>query len=373
MANHKCQVSKYNFPKATKVNPYPEATNVTVDDAYYKAAQFLPQSMSILSFSRHGLFPSHLATYLDWYRYFGNFWCESQTKQHAGSTSRNHSHYKRVFVPIYHFCRHPARGYRGWQRSWSLLNERRKTPDIHSATICLRVGPDLVVDYECSLPTRCRFSRWNQFAGMIALTQQSVKFWGASFAYSTVSTSGFSPQAIFKEGITSSLPGSLISTFVCFLTQTHCAFNADRFVCDIEFHSTTIVATFAQGKKELCKNWWTKRISEAIWRVSHRILRLLFRGDLLTCLARQTVMHAMLVNAKDMIWYAHHDIRVVGSPWYQQYGRSSRVGVGLSPVRVCDILWPFLRSLLISSRSQLNISRVFFHDGIGFKYNLVCA
>ena len=88
---------------------------------------------------------------------------------------------------------------------------------------------------------------------MIALTQQSVKFWGASFAYSTVSTSGFSPLAIFKEGITSSFPGSLISTFVCFLTQTHRAFNADRFICGIEFHSTTIVATFAQGKKGICK------------------------------------------------------------------------------------------------------------------------
>ena len=49
------------------------------------------------------------------------------------------------------------------------------------------------------------------------------------------------------------------------------------------------------------------------------------------------------------------------------------MGVGLSPVRVCVILLPFLKSLLISSRSQLNISRVFFHDGIGFKYNLVCA
>ena len=84
-------------------------------------------------------------------------------------------------------------------------------------------------------------------------------------------------------------------------------------------------------------------------------------------------MHAMLVNAKDMIWYAHHDIRVVGSPWYQQYGRSSRVGVGLSPVRVCGHL--FLSSILFHPkyRSHLGISRVFFHDGIGFKYNLVCA
>ena len=69
---------------------------------------------------------------------------------------------------------------------------------------------------ECSLPTHRRFSRWNQFAGMIALTQQSVKFWGASFSSIT---GGFSPRAIFEEGITSSLPGSLISSYVFFLTQ----------------------------------------------------------------------------------------------------------------------------------------------------------
>ena len=92
-----------------------------------------------------------------------------------------------------------------------------------------------------------RFSRWNQYAAMIALTQ-TVKFWGASFAYS--SKKSFSPQAIFEEGITSSFPGSLITTFVYPLTQTHCA---DRFVCGIEFHSTTIVAIFAPGKKEVCK------------------------------------------------------------------------------------------------------------------------
>ena len=64
-----------------------------------------------------------------------------------------------------------------------------------------------------SLPTRFRFARWNQIAGMVALTQSSVKFWGASFTKSSHSTSGFSPQAIFKEGIDKSpFSGSSIST-----------------------------------------------------------------------------------------------------------------------------------------------------------------
>lgn len=116
LANHSCQVFGSSFPKGTTPTPYPEATNVTVNDEYYKAAQFLPQSMSILSLS-----PSHLAIYLDWYRYFGNFWCESQTKQLAGNTSRSHIHYKRVFGPFYQKCQYIPRGYRGWQRSRSLL------------------------------------------------------------------------------------------------------------------------------------------------------------------------------------------------------------------------------------------------------------
>ena len=82
---------------------------------------------------------------------------------------------------------------------------------------------DLVV-LGVPLPTCRRSDRWNRFAALIASTQQSVKFWGATFAQSSHSTSGFSPQAIFEEGIDSTFPGSLISTYVCFLTQTRCAF-----------------------------------------------------------------------------------------------------------------------------------------------------
>lgn len=54
LANHRCQVFGTIFPKPNNISEYPEATNITVDVEYYKAAQFLPQSMSILSLS---LFP----------------------------------------------------------------------------------------------------------------------------------------------------------------------------------------------------------------------------------------------------------------------------------------------------------------------------
>ena len=52
------------------------------------------------------------------------------------------------------------------------------------------------------------------------------------------------------------------------------------------------------------------------------------------------------------------------------------MGVGLPPVRVCASgyhIVAVLKYLLIPSRSHLNISRVFFHNGIGYRYNLVCT
>lgn len=63
--------------------------------------------------------------------------------------------------------------------------------------------------------TWCCPPRWIEFATNVsALAQQSsFNFWGGSFAESSHSTSGFSPQAIFEEGILSSTPGSLISTY----------------------------------------------------------------------------------------------------------------------------------------------------------------
>ena len=46
------------------------------------------------------------------------------------------------------------------------------------------------------------------------------------------------------------------------------------------------------------------------------------------------------------------------------------MSVGLPPLRVCRYLVTFS---LISSRSQLKILRVYFYQGVGFKYNLVCS
>ena len=149
--------------------------------------------------------------------------CESQTKQLVGSISRSNSHCRRVFILFYHRCRYLTRGYRDWQRSRFLCNESRETPDLQSVTICHRVCTTCRSQLGLSLTTNCPFARWDQFALTIALNLQSVNFWGGSFAQSSHSTGGFSPQAIFETGITLAPPGSLISTYVYFLTQTRCA------------------------------------------------------------------------------------------------------------------------------------------------------
>ena len=99
------------------------------------------------------------------------------------------------------------------------------------------------------LLTACRFVRWTEFAQNLSVLSPPG-FWGGSFAQSSHSSIGFSPQAIIEEGILSSPPGSMISTYACFLTQP---IHPDEFVRCIGFHNTTIVETFARGKVHLCK------------------------------------------------------------------------------------------------------------------------
>lgn len=46
LANRTFQFSESIFPAVTAQIPYPEASNVTVGDAYYESAKFLPRSMN---------------------------------------------------------------------------------------------------------------------------------------------------------------------------------------------------------------------------------------------------------------------------------------------------------------------------------------
>ena len=56
MVNRSFQFSEIKFPAVSATVPYPEATNITVGDAYYEAAKFLPpsaNSSSILVFASY--------------------------------------------------------------------------------------------------------------------------------------------------------------------------------------------------------------------------------------------------------------------------------------------------------------------------------
>jgi len=108
------------------------------------------------------------------------------------------------------------------------------------------------------LLTQRHSARWIAFASNVSTAVQLAassltQFWGGSFAGSSHSTSGFSPQAIFQEGILSSAPGSLISTYAYFLTQTYCVFMLIDSLRCTGFHSTVTVDPFAQEVLDFSK------------------------------------------------------------------------------------------------------------------------
>ena len=70
LSNRRCQVTETVFPIATTVSPYPEATNITIGDAYYDAAKFLPQSMNSFPLFRFFFYWLHISidtdTHVTW-------------------------------------------------------------------------------------------------------------------------------------------------------------------------------------------------------------------------------------------------------------------------------------------------------------------
>jgi len=162
-------------------------------------------------------------------------------------------------------------------------------------------------------------TEWIEFATNVSaaarLSSSSfTKFWGGSFAESSHSTSGFSPQAIFKEGILSSTPGSLIST----ISQHHYS------------------GSFCSGNGGLLQDLMTKAT---------------IRSNLSTFMPDIAASHE---KGLDYVLGETNSYSCHGAP-----GVSNTAGAAL---------WT-LDYLLFAT--QLNISRVFFHDGIGFKYNLI--
>jgi len=263
------QFSETIFPAVTANVPYPEATNITVGDAFYGAAKFLPQN-----------------THVTWGLNLGQ------------------NNLSAAFLEV------------------EALVNAFKSSSIKDAGIVLEA---IEIGNEADLYpnngarpknfTSTEYvAEWIKFATNVSALSSPIPFLGASFAASSHSTSGFSPQAIFDEGILSSPPGSMIST----ISQHHYS------------------GTFCFGSGGLLQDLMTK--------ATIRSNLTIFAPDI----------EATIEMGLDYILGETNSYSCHGAP-----GVSNTAGAAL---------WA-LDYLLFAS--QLGISRVFFHEGIGFKYNLI--
>ncbi|KAL0954722.1 hypothetical protein HGRIS_003675 [Hohenbuehelia grisea] len=159
---------------------------------------------------------------------------------------------------------------------------------------------------------------WIRFAKNVSVaagitTSSHTKFLGASFAGSSHGA-GFSPQAIFAAGILDSQPGSLITT--------------------ISQHRYS--GSFCTGSEGLLQDLMSKDT---------------IRGNL-TVFAPD--IQAVRAKGLDYVLGETNSYSCHGAP-----GVSNTAGAAL---------WTLDYALFAP---QIGISRVFFHEGIGFKYNLI--
>ncbi|THH14807.1 hypothetical protein EW146_g5586 [Bondarzewia mesenterica] len=162
-------------------------------------------------------------------------------------------------------------------------------------------------------------SQWTKFAMNVsaiasAVLEKTVPFWAGSFAFSSHSTSGFSPQFIINDGILDSEAGSRIAT----ISQHHYS------------------GSFCSANNGVLQDLMTKST---------------IRGNLTAFspdikVVQNTGLAYVLGETNS---YSCH-----GAP-----GVSNTAGAAL---------WALDYALFAS---QLGISRVYFHEGVGYKYNFI--
>ncbi|KAJ7674198.1 hypothetical protein B0H17DRAFT_1208221 [Mycena rosella] len=161
-------------------------------------------------------------------------------------------------------------------------------------------------------------AEWITFATNMTRTAHlagsNTRFWGGAFALSSHSSTGFSPQGIFANNILSSEPGGFITT----ISQHHYS------------------GSFCSGDGGLLQDLMTK--------ATIRSNLSSFTPDIQATQDRNLDYVFGETNS-----YACH-----GAP-----GVSNTAGAAL---------WTLDYALFAS---QLGISKVFFHEGIGYKYNLI--
>ncbi|KAF8208873.1 glycoside hydrolase family 79 protein [Mycena galopus ATCC 62051] len=160
--------------------------------------------------------------------------------------------------------------------------------------------------------------QWITFATNLTntakLSSSKTRLWGGAFAGSSHSTTGFSPQGIFATGILNSVPGAFIDT----ISQHHYS------------------GSFCAGSESLLQDLMTK--------ATIRSNLSSFSSDI----------EAVQAQGLDYVFGETNSYSCHGAP-----GVSNTAGAAL---------WTLDYALYAS---QIGASRVYFHEGIGYKYNLI--
>ncbi|KAF8622544.1 hypothetical protein AX15_006899 [Amanita polypyramis BW_CC] len=268
------QYSTAIFPAHTPDTPYPEATNITVSDAYYQTAQFLPANTHVIwgvNLAQNNISAAFL---------------EAQSIAKAFST-------------------------RAFTQAGLVLDaiEIGNEPDLYAHS-GVRPGYSLS-NY---------IADWSSFAPRVAdaaqITKNShTKYWIGAFAHSSHSDTDFSPQALLGSGgISNSSLIDLVSTY----SQHHYS------------------GSFCRGTNGILQDLMLKEN---------------IRGNLS---GYRPDIAATRAHGLDYVLGETNSYACHGAP-----GVSNTAGAAL---------WTLDYSLFAAS---IGVSRLFFHHGVGFKYNLI--
>ncbi|GLB40574.1 putative glycosyl hydrolase family 79 C-terminal beta domain [Lyophyllum shimeji] len=270
--NAAIQATQLVFPAITTTVPYPEATNITVGDAFSQATQFLPPNTHVtwgLNLGQNNLTTAFLEA-------------KSIVKAFSSSAMKNAG----ISLDAIEIGNEA-----------DLYRNNGARPSTYNITQYVR--------------------DWTTFATNVSSaagisSTSSTKFWGCAFAGSSHSTSGFSPQSAFNQGLLKSTAGSFIST----ISQHHYS------------------GSFCSGNGGLLQDLMTKST---------------IRGNLTAFKPDITATRAL---GLDYVFGETNSFSCHGAP-----GVSNAAGAAL---------WGLDYAL---SGTQIGISRMFFHQGIGYKYN----
>ncbi|KAJ7084186.1 ricin B lectin domain-containing protein [Mycena epipterygia] len=261
------------FPPPTTTVPYPEASSIVAGPGFYQAAKNLPPGTGVtwgVNFGGANL----TAVFLETQAILRAFASAAFTQ--AGITLDN----------------------------LELGNEA----DLYNGN-GLRASSYTVQQYT---------PQWITFATNLTTTanlaSSTTRIWGGAFAGSSHTTSGFSPQGIFANGILTSAPGAFIKT----ISQHHYS------------------GSFCAGSESLLQDLMTKAT---------------IRSNLSSFSPDIEAVHAQGLN---YVFGETNSYSCHGAP-----GVSNTAGAAL---------WTLDYALYAS---QIGATQVYFHEGIGYKYNLI--